>query len=191
MIELPSVIPLTAIVALAIFITREFMESIRRFFANRRKRHALRLLLAAECEKNQWFIQWMRSHIPSLLSDFEVGADIEIKKTAAGYDRLFIRRGPNSSSSPVPQVRSTIVDRHLLEVASVDRKLFNALEAVATSLPILTHLRDGLIEHISEERQWLESWSVYALREMQDVEVVNTALYKICTGKPSIPPRIR
>lgn len=191
MIEYPNLIPITVVAAVAIFLAREMLEAVRRVLANRRKRHALRLLLAAECERNQWVIHWMRNHIPELQEALKQGHVIEVRKTAAGYDRLSVLYEEGHSSSPIPHVKDKTIDRYLFEAASIDAQLFKAIEGVATSLPVLSHLREGLIERVAEDKAWLGSWVEYALRELKDIETSIGVLYKACTGKNATPHRVR
>jgi len=185
-----TLLPVTVIAAIGIFFAREILEAIRRRMANGRKRHALRLLLAAECERNQWFIKWMRRNIEKAL-ECEADMVIEVRKKPAGYDVLTISGEKMLSSSAMPNVTIHSTDKYLFEAASVDPKLFNALEAVAAHLPVLSHLRQGLIEHVADDREWLSAWGEYAREELDDVESSLKALYLVCTGKAEVPHRVR
>ncbi|MBD8619304.1 hypothetical protein IFT67_10270 [Sphingomonas sp. CFBP 13728] len=191
MIEHPNILPLTVVAAIAIFLAREILEAIRRFSANRRKRHALRLLLAAECERNQWVIKWMREKVKRIETSDVDNEVIQIDKTATGYDRFNIIGPKGTSSAPIPTVKTAALDRYLFEAASVDAKLFGRMEDVVSHLATLAHLREGLIDHVSEGQEWLKPWAEYAREELADVELAISTLYKACTGKSVTPHQVR
>jgi len=193
MFETPNVIPVTVTVAIVIFVARELLESRRRRLANKRKLAAIRTQLAAECERTNWAIRWIRRAITDMRSAFERGKVVEVKKTALGANRLVFRTIDGQSSSSVfPKAHSTIIDKYLFEVASFDAPLFglmvNALEGVAE----LNHVLDSLLDYIGEKDQpWLEGWCDYASKEVGDSEEPILYLYESCTGKPLTTTRLR
>jgi hypothetical protein len=51
---LAALLPSTVIVAVALFVLKEAIEAVRRWRAQRRQIKAFKILLARECELNQW-----------------------------------------------------------------------------------------------------------------------------------------
>jgi hypothetical protein len=54
---LPSILPVTVVAAITLFVLKEVLEFIKRWRADRRKGQAYRKVLARECELNLW-AQW-------------------------------------------------------------------------------------------------------------------------------------
>ncbi|WP_294198906.1 hypothetical protein [uncultured Sphingomonas sp.] len=133
----------------------------------------------------------MSSNIEGIVEAIQENASIAFRKTATGKTRLCISRGEGEASSPIPQISTQVVDKYLFEAASVDATLFGAMEAMAAALNTLAHLRESLIELVSEGGQWFDSWAEYALEELEGVDQALASLYRVCTGKNHVPHRVR
>jgi cellobiose phosphorylase len=192
MFESPRFIPLTVVVAVLIFLLRELMEAHRRHNTNRRKLTAIKNQLAAECERNNWAIRWLRTAANDVRAAVSDQAEVKIQITAIGTRRLVFPSEDGDSSSPIPKTYTDILNKYLFEVASLDANLFERMIDAATSLAELDHVLNSLIEHAEDQGQfWLEGWSHYASSEIGDIEEPILYLYECCTGEALIKAIIR
>jgi hypothetical protein len=53
---LADILPLTAVVAVILFIAREIFELTKRHSANQRKLKSIKILITRECEQNLWVL---------------------------------------------------------------------------------------------------------------------------------------
>jgi hypothetical protein len=126
MIENPDVIPIAVVVAVAVFVARELLEFIRRFRTNTRKLSAIRKLVAAECERNDFAIKRMLDQVQDIKEGIPKEAVISIEQTVRG-PRLAIREKDEqlASSAPVPLIQTASVEKYLFEAAALDKTLFD------------------------------------------------------------------
>lgn len=88
------------------------------------------------------------------------------------------------------------MSKFLLEIATLDKKFFAALEPAYDSLAELEHVRQSLIGiHDSEQESGIDglfrSFAVYALDELRDTEAALQSLYIFCTGNILKKHRLR
>lgn len=197
MIERFDLIPLTVVAAGIIFLLKEILEAARRFAASRRKMHALRALLAAECERNRWTINWLRRQAPDIRDALREGLPISVKTTATGVQRLAFDTPGGGGSSPIPDAHAAVLDKYLFEAASLDVRLFARMEAALACTAELKHLRRGLFENVIDDQKWLEGWTEYAEEELETIEnemqryTSYVPASRLCTGKPLTTSRLR
>lgn len=192
MIEQPQIIPLAVAVAVLIFIAKELLEGGRRFTANRRKLRAIRAMIARECELNNWTIDWFKRQTSEVRDALEEGCEITIRQTPTGKDRLVINSAGGEGSSQIPTPHTSSAEKYLLEVASLDARLFEQLQTMLTSAAELQHLRDQLIELTNESEQpWLGGWCDHADDELVEISATTRRLYRTCTGKSLEVRRLR
>lgn len=192
MFESPGAIPITVTAAVLIFLSRELLEGHRRRASNKRKLSAIKNQLAAECERTNWTIRWLRQAITDVRKALKNGRPIEIETTPLGARRLVFPRDGGDSSSPVPKASTDVLDKYLFEVAGLDALLFGKMVEALAGMAELNHVLNSLIEYVEEEGQrWLESWSDYASQEVGSSEEPILYLYEMCTGQALTKTRLR
>ena len=192
MIENPNVIPLTVAAAVAIFLLRELVDTTRRYRSNARKLHALRALLAAECERNNFAIGRLREQADEIRYALEQELEIILQDARTGRDRLVIMNGRDLHvSSPIPKLHSSTLDQYLFEAASLDRELFRLMEHATVCLAEVAHIREGIITYTTDETEHLESFPDYAIRELDEALEGVRSLYLYCQGEPLTATRVR
>lgn len=87
------------------------------------------------------------------------------------------------------------MDKNLLEVATLDKKLYSALQPAYDAVADLEHVRQSLIYFVDPEdekdKMHLDGFINYALDELEDVFKELASLYKMCTGKDLEKHRLR
>lgn len=191
---LETVIPATAFVAIALFIVKELLEFVRRIRANQRKLAAIKRMIAREIELNAWAIRGMRqalSHIESYVNGTDERKPNIIREPSGRYKfEMRFANGNDGYSCPLESIRDEVQHKHLLDVASLDKKLFEHLEAAIGATAEIAHVRSSLFDLIDDE-MWLEPFVEYAQKEFSRQEAQLTILYKACTGSSEIKQRIR
>lgn len=187
-----SVLPITAFVAIAIFIIKETIEACRRGAANTRRIRALKKLLAAECERNKWSFDKLSEQIDAVKDAHKHNQSLDIEPMHSGMMRLTVST-PNSwnMSSPIWPVHRAVLAQHLFETASLDEKLFDRMEAMSVSLNDIAHVRDSFIENVTKDPSLLETFNDFAQLELREAQSNLSLLYHSCTGESSIPFRVR
>lgn len=191
-------LPATALVALLIFVAKEMLEVARRSSAERRRKEALRALLARECELNHWAIQSLRriaGGLKGLVRPASEAFRIEFAKSGRVYACVDDEEGGAGFKIPLPVVHKVHLQGSLLDIATLDKKLFVLAEAALTAIAELEHVREGFLYHGSaedeEEREHADGFAEYAIGELEDAFVSISALYKECTGAELSGARIR
>jgi hypothetical protein len=199
MSESSAFLPATALVAICVFIAREVMEFFRRRRSDARRRAAFRLLLARECELNNWAMRSIE-HIatdlkglknPSSLSSFR----IEYAKSGRIYACIDQDDDGDFGKTAVPRIHKEQLEKNLLDIATLDKELFEAAEPALTAAAELEHLREGILFHGSSEsevdRDHTDGFAEYALGELHDARSAISKLYQLCTGKELADVRLR
>lgn len=191
-----SPLPVTAVVAILLFVGKEALEFIRRVQGDRRKRRALKDLLARECELNLWVVTSLRRIFDRLRASAEPGARLKVAVShrAGGrpYARFFSETGGLDTQVGIPRPHRELMSRFLLDVATLDRDLFDHVEPAYEALARLEHLRETLVNADEEaalvgEDQDLGALARHALVQLSRAEAALGALYRHCTGQPLVP----
>ena len=196
MIEYPNALPITVVAAIAIFVAREVLEWRRRTKSDGRKLHAIRRLLAAECQKNDFAFSRLFEQVGKIQQALDCGQEFIIELRQSGMPYLVRKSGTESSSSePIFPLNTSKIENYLFDAASLDASLFENMENALDSLAELIHVRDSFIDHISNRRidyeGFFDSFSEYAKEEIDDAIESNRALYFKCTGEPLAVGRVR
>jgi hypothetical protein len=191
-----DVFPVTVIVAIAIFLLKEVIETIRRARADGRKRRALKTLLAAEIERNHFTIRRLSEVLKDVEAARAAGDVIEIRRDTNGRPMLRVQTSKRESVVPVPVVHTEAIGKHLLELASLDPGLFEQAVATSDALGELEHVRSSLVEFVSAKAAGAEfvplaGFSQYGLREASRALDALKALYLLCAGAPLKEARVR
>jgi hypothetical protein len=188
---LPSILPVTVVAAIALFVLKEIVEFIKRWRADRRKGHAFRTLLARECEVNHW-AQWrLEETLREIHDDHEKGIKANyVAKELPGGDALWRRSAPDDgySGGGLPDARTDLMSKLMVDVATLDKKLFTPLEAAYGSLITMRHVRASLLRFVTSKEEvdqmHFEGFPEYGLSELEAVKEDLDKLYRECTGRP-------
>ena len=127
-----ELIPITAAVAVAIFLAKEIIETVRKFSTNRRKIPTIKALLSEECERNHFTLTRFTSQIMEIEGAKNCEATVSIERKVDGKKRFVVTRDHGEGSSPVPMVWHQQIEKYLYEAASLDRKLFECMNDAYT-----------------------------------------------------------
>ncbi|EPB8478530.1 hypothetical protein ACRTIQ_004408 [Escherichia coli] len=187
---LPSLLPVTVVVAIALFVLKEVLEFIKRWRADRRKAHAFRTLLARECEVNHWAHWMLQETLREVHDDHEKGVKAQyVARELPGGDALWRRTDPDGgySGGGLPDARTDLMSKLMVEVATLDKKLFTPLEAAYDSLINMRHIRASLLRFVTseeeEDQMHFEGFPEYGLSELDGVKEDLDKLYRECTGR--------
>jgi hypothetical protein len=190
---LPSLLPVTVLAAIALFVLKEVVEFIKRWRADRRKNHAFRTLLASECEVNHWAHFSLYETLRQIEDDHEKGRRVEyVIKVLQGGDAQWRRNEPGGySGGSLPDARTDLMSKIMIDVATLDKKLFTRLEAAYDSLIEMRHIRASLIQFVTSDdehdQMHLQGFPEYALGELDGVLDDLDKLYQECTGRALTP----
>lgn len=196
----PNILPITAIIAVVIFLIKESLEFGRRRLGDQRKLRALKALCARECELNYWTIKQLRSVLKEIPTAENGNSQIfvHIEKTAGGrpYARIHSDDGGTEHHTGIPEVHRETMSKFLLEVAMLDRSLFDLLEPAYDRLAEVAHVRESLLAIDEHPRfltrdAYLEGFAGYGLSKLQESESALKALYFHCAGKALEKHRLR
>ena len=195
-----SLLPITALIAVMVFICKETIEFLRRRNGDQRKLRALMHLLARECELNLWSIKNLRRILSEVhkFENYKAQIKVEIKRKPSGRAFAIIRSddGGIEMHVGIPKVHRELMSKFLLEIATLDEKLFEVVEPAYDGLAEVEHLRESLMnvqdapDDIGEDG-YLEGLAGYALDELQEAENSLARLYEHCTGLPLTEHRLR
>ena len=194
-----SVVPLTVFAAVVIFFLKELFEFLRRCRGEARKKEALRILLSRECELNNWAIKSMREIINSMV--FELAEDKltvfeVIDSRVAGFlFRVKDQSGKLKQGSTIPVVHREVMSKNLLEIAVLDKKLFEALQPAFDAIATLEHVRQSLVYYLAPDDEHdvmhRDGFLEYGLTELEKIFVPLNNLYKKCTSNELSLHRLR
>jgi hypothetical protein len=191
-VEHPDLIPIAVVVAVAIFLAKEFIEAFRRWRSNVRKLHAVRRFIAVECERNEFAIGRLLGQAAEIQEALTGDLEVKIEKRESGHHRLVITADDGMhGSAPVPNIHMEMIEKYLFEAASLDAGLFAQMEATLEALIDAAHVRNGFIEYVDEDPEHLEGFPQFAKRELADALDRNRDLYFRCTCEPLAKGRVR
>lgn len=199
MIDLSSLLPTTALVAVVIFIAKETTEAVRRWKGDKRRKAAYCELLARECELNNWAMRSLKRIAADLQSELSEGGSHEVLSIEyAASGRTYVRIQSSNGSygkSALPKVHNEVMNRHLVDIATLDKELFQLVDAALTASAELEHVREGLLYHGStddaEAKTHVAGFSEYAIETIDESNIAIAALYEACTGRPLKEFRLR
>lgn len=201
--EWSSILPVTTIIALIIFFTKETLEFLRRRVADQRRRRAIARFFARECELNLWTIRSLREILTEVSTEENPRPASSVSIHASGNGRPYAEvekvyeDGTRSNGHyPIPSVHRDMMAKYVFDTALLDKKLFESSETALDALAELDHIRESLLRalHPPEfmtHNDYLEAFSGYALDELLDVEKSLSELYLICTDKKLENHRLR
>jgi hypothetical protein len=189
-------LPTTVMVAIVLFIIKEIVELIRRILADKRKLSAIKKLLAAEIEQNNWVIKSLKSDLNSIVNNWNV-YDFQIVKQDTGCWLLQnYKDGSLGGGSFFYEPSNIMFNKLLLEIATLDPKLFKLCESAYEGVAEIKHICSSLIKHVTDQDEprdegFMRAFGEYALEELEtSLESIST-LYQSCTGTNLSNHRLR
>lgn len=202
-LELSSLVPISAVVAVALFCVKELLEFVRRRDSDARKISALKLLVARECELNHWTIKSYTRIVSELkdaaeIEDLEKRPSFDIIETSS--DKRFFRTseadGSESGQMWMPDVHRDVLGKYLLEIATLDSEFFEVSESAYDALAEVQHVQDHILER-EDQADFIDladfdlGLGEYSIRELGDAKDALDKLYLYCTGKGLTEHRLR
>ncbi len=194
-----KLLPVTVISAIVLFGVKEFLETRRRRGTNSRKRRALRRLLADEVERNNFQIRRLRgccATIQRALAEgyLESDSDLKLKVIEGAFGKLHLKlseEGQVLYQSPIGTVHTEVLSGSLLELALVDKEMFETAMEASDGAKELDGLRHSMVDLLqSHDHTFLPGFPDYALSEIDKIERTLKAFYKGLTGKELVDIRV-
>ena len=191
-------LPPTALVALVVFMARELFDYLKRRGAERRKKEALKLYIARECEFIKWTIDKITYAVEYIhLARFDARTLIVERFGSSRY--IFAEYGLNGEldrSYVVDVVDLNTFGKYFLDIAAIDDEFFKIYDEAHSAAAVVRHALDSFVksdifEKIEGGSRFSNGFSNYAVSELKGAEEVLTRLYQYCTGKEAIPHRLR
>lgn len=195
-----SLLPVSAFVAILLFVAREIADFFRRRNADGRRVKAMKLILARECELNAYTVASLRTIISEVDTQERPNPGTKVTVGKGGDGEPFAKvtriQGGDWHAYGIGKAHRDVLSKVLLDVATLDRNLFDVVEPVHDGLATLQHLRDSLLNESAGKDQlgdslFIEGLADYALKELEKIDVALLTLYKYCTGDAVMKYRIR
>tara|TARA_B100001059_G_scaffold232434_1_gene270237 strand:+ start:5150 stop:5896 length:747 start_codon:yes stop_codon:yes gene_type:complete len=197
-----SLIPITVIVAVILFMVKEVLEYNRKEKANSRKLNAYRMLLAEELELNFGALKSIDGTCGELESNKDEwrGATYEAKFKES--DNLYVHATYNGDlvlCNPVRKVRMKQYDNLLVSIAELDEDFYLKVKNGYKYVTELEHLYSSIIKGLQAKDNnepfpsdiTQSGFLGYALAEVGRIEPELKKLYKECAGSIELKARIR
>ncbi len=196
-----GLIPLSAIVAVVLFVTREILGSRRKKRAKTIEVIALKRILARECELN-WYLSNQITDICNIYgSDWENDGYetyfLELTKTPSNkiWFEILNYRGEKGKGI-LSESHITTFHNYLYEMVKTDIDLYEKLEPAYEAAIVLKSLRDSLIDKPGEwtyedDTDMMLGFSEHASGEIENINNQLKILYQFCTGKELSQGRMR
>lgn len=198
--NLSSLLPISAVVAVCIFVVKEILEHLRRRKAEQRKIGAIKLLIARECELNAWTIAMLVRIYKDLLSEetdkYGFTFHAESKRDGSFAFIKLYPDGDDSASMPIPSVHRDSLAKHLLDIATSDANFLQVAEDAYDALADVNHVRNYLLEmqpstQCDDDTDSRYGLAQYALGELEPAKRALDLLYEYCAGKKLTTHRLR
>jgi hypothetical protein len=198
-----SLFPITVYAAIILFIVKELFEFVKKTSGERRRIQAIKEILSEELERNLWAHKVLERTVKDsieLLEEFD-NPVFGINITSTGEVRFWQNGGEDSgaeSSHSLPEVKQERYESIVLELAQLDKALFNSTRSAYDSIKELAHVRKSLIETLTEtskyngesEDLW-RGFLGYAEDELKDIYKSMNDFYTSIKGKPLTKHRLR
>ncbi|GHB76185.1 hypothetical protein GCM10008107_27060 [Psychrosphaera saromensis] len=191
-----SVLPITVIVAISLFVIKEAVELYRRIMANRHKIAAIKKLLSSEIEKNNWVVKSLQRHLNGI-QDGWYKSEYIIANTYPKGVRLEEKRSDGGGGgSPIFEVSTSVFDKIVFELPVLDADLFALAETAYEGVAEIKHITDSLIENITNKvnhisPDFMIAFCEYALDELNNSHTSLCSLYLKCTGNELTSHKLR
>lgn len=183
-------LPATVLVAILIFLGKEFLEVRRRKAADARKVRALKKVVARECQLNYSAIDRLRDTLTTMQESGVTAdaSDLSISKgQAGGYVFIIKDRDGSGYGGVLVGVQRDSLLKHLVEIAGLDENFYSKCEVALDCLSEADHVYQSLVhgpeKHFpSTPENYYQGLIDYGLRELNDSIAALQELYLVCTG---------
>lgn len=198
--DLSNLVPITAVVAVGLFATKEWLEHGRRRDADLRKIGALKVIIARECELNYWTIKSLQRVLAEMISKGDGSEDYSflIVEKASGqkFFRTINSDGSEAGQTWLPEVYRDVMSRNLVEIATLDKDIYAVVEEAHDAVAEIQHVRDQVLSmhdrpSFIDEESYLSSLVDYGTEELKSAKESIEKLYRLCTGKELVMHRLR
>lgn len=151
-----NLLPATVVVAILLFILRELFDLFKKRSDRNRNIEAIKLLIADEIEINHWSLVSLFRILTSLKEDFEENdkAVHYLHIARNGSEHFRSKEDPAedySSGHAIPKFHTSMYERLLPDIASLDKELFLSIHSTYEEIIELTHYRDTMIDYLAGE----------------------------------------
>ena len=155
MTNFTTILPVAALIAVLLFILKESIEWIRRHNADGRKKKALRLILARECERNHWSINSIRGVLETIKEKLTEEPPPTFRfifpKSGKTLFRVVYPGDEMTEGSALAETYQDIFNKYLLDVATLDKTLYEDLQRACDAIAEVEHVRQSLIYYVNPE----------------------------------------
>ncbi|MBX9266813.1 hypothetical protein [Chromobacterium violaceum] len=182
-----NALPITVLVAIAIFLLKETLEFVKKNRTESRKIKAYKYILSEELEKNNYIISTLKRSLKDIESDFDE-YQISLSKTNEGISLISFTRKQDGgkSTGPLPETHSSVFNKIFVEIAALDEELFNLAAEAYAGIAEVGHVRRSLIDYVVHKDEHPEDilvpFSSYGIEVLDDSHEKICALYRKCTG---------
>ncbi|EEW26953.1 hypothetical protein [Rhodobacter ferrooxidans] len=198
-----ALLPVTALVAVLLFVAREILEGKRRKDSSSRKKRAISRLMAYDIERNYWALKSTRQCLETITDQIAKPDGVENLSIRVGSngEKYFQCEEPDgsTSSSPIRKVFTGSLTSNLLILADLDERQFEATLDAIDAINELNHVIDSMVIYVSDDLPnghdrssgFMEGFVEYAERVLNDCEEAFKKFYKIVTGNVLDSHRVR
>lgn len=191
--NLQTVIPITAFIAILLFIFREIIDLIKKYKSKNTEIRTYKKLIARELEENLWTYKVVFKTIKQVKEHLDEFPNPDFSLIYTHDDRVLFRVRRMGEGTELTGGHSlvgtklSVFDRIIIELARSDDTFFDVIQGAYDAILDLESLRNSLIGYIQKEDpvniKSIEGWFVYALEQEQKILKKMDAAYKTCTNK--------
>jgi hypothetical protein len=194
--NLTDVLPVTALVAISIFIIKEIVEAIRRKNADRRKLGAIKLTVAEELQRNAFCHRTLVKLLARMVDESANEINWSSAKDVEGkvYVLASYKDGSLASRTWLPKTSSLTYQKIYLEAAALDKNLFDTLSKAYDCVSEMEHIRGSMLDYISDREDFfpgLVEFARWAIESLEDIEAGMQEAHLFCAGNREIPIKLR
>lgn len=188
---MPDFLPVAAVVAISLFVTKEVFEFVRRAAERKRKKRAIKALLRDEIQANHLALNHLLMALDmARATPFYKGATNAIVTGFGG--RMFYRRfagdGSVLSGAIIRNAKSSEYQRLLPQAAELDPKLYRLMRDGYTHVHDLENIITSFMDHAGgppDEKEWFEPFQDWASSRMREISLELCRLHIQLGGKAS------
>lgn len=197
--DFTQLLPLTAVVAILLFLTKEGLELRRRRAAEGRKLRALKKVLARDCEINFFAIQSL-SRTLTEMRDYGVAEDASIfsitRESAGDYSYTLTTHEGAWGGGVLRSIRRDSLLKHMVEIASFDGALYSKCESALDGLTEADHVYLSTVHgpggnFPSTKENYYDGLIEYGIEELERSTASLKGLYRECTGSELTKGKLR
>ncbi|CZX82065.1 TPA: hypothetical protein ACOEGY_002201 [Enterobacter bugandensis] len=189
-----SLIPLSALVAICLFIIRELLDCYRKSQSKKNEIRALKKIFARECQL-AWSVCVTIKELCEQFAPYEARPmnecplNFSITRTTAGKTRYAVKENDNLSSGGVlnkPSVET--FKKHLYDILKLDSSFYKEANSAFSAVIELQHFYESLVDNDDTAQllglnSVMYGFSGYAIEEIVWIERDIKGLYQYCTDE--------